>query len=98
MSYIEDDELRAVDNLSFESKKMFKQFGEDIFGKPNFKGREIVSKADQTPEMTLNFIQIQLRDGIHPNDLDESEVVFMIQQKGEKWYEEWGYTKDEIDF
>ena len=96
MSYIADDELNAIENLSYESKQAYKRFGEDIFGKHNFKGREIINKATEPPENILAFIFTQLRDGILPRDLDEDELVFLEQQEGEKWYEKWGYTESDL--
>ena len=37
-----------------------------------------------------------LKSGLHPKDMDPNEILLLNSNIGEKWYEEFGYTKEDI--
>jgi hypothetical protein len=43
-------------------------------------------------EYSLKAIQ----SGLHPSDLSEKELRILFEVKGDKWYEEYGFTFEEI--
>lgn len=48
-------------------------------------------------EEALAYVVESLKSGIHPAYLDEDEKNILMAGYGEKWYEKWGYTSDQLE-
>ena len=42
------------------------------------------------------YIITGLQSGLHPRDMDINEIILLTNTMGEKWYEQFGYSKEDI--
>jgi len=43
------------------------------------------------------YVEHQLRSGLHPSMLEKDEKNLLVKIKGEEWYKNWGYVKEDLD-
>jgi hypothetical protein len=86
----------AIASLSDEDKRKYKKIGEELYGNINFEDSEVLNNIPPPMEEALAYIKEQLKAGLHPSALEENEKVFLEDAYGEKWYEDWGYTKEDL--
>lgn len=82
----------AYDNMSSEEKERYRKIGEQMYGNIDFETGEIKQEVD-----CISDIMSAVKSGLHPWELTNEELGFMCSSLGAKWYEKFGYTKEEID-
>lgn len=88
----EDPILRAYESLSPEEKERYRKIGEDLYGHINFETGEIKQEMDALGELIS-----AVKSGLHPKELSGEELGFLSSSLGEKWYEKFGYKKEDIE-
>lgn len=86
----------ALEAMSDEDKRRYKQMGEDMYGHMNFEDAKVLNNIPAPMEEALAYIKEQLKSGLHPSALSEDEKVFLSDAYGEEWYKDWGYTKEDL--
>ena len=87
----------AYKSLTPAQREKYRQIGEHMYGNLNFKEGEIMNDVAPPFEEAAVYIGEGLKSGLHPSFLEENEKLVLEQVYGEKWYEKWGYTKDDLD-
>jgi len=86
----------ALKSMSEEDIAKYKKLGEEMYGKINFEDSTIINNVCAPMAEAVAYVEEGLKSGLHPQDLDENEVCLLIEAYGEKWYEKYGYTQDEV--
>lgn len=85
----------ALKALSPEDVQKYKEVGESLYGGIDFEEGKILKEKEELEE-AVQHLEIGLRSGLLPEELDEDEIDALVKIKGEKWYEEYGYTREEV--
>lgn len=85
--------VRAAEKaLTKEDLDRYKRLGESMFKGIDF----ATSEVDNPMEEALAYIEVGLRSGLHPTFLDENEINLLISSYGDKWYQRFGYTEEDL--
>lgn len=84
----------ALASLTPEQKENYKKIGEHMFGNTDFESEN--PHLDSVFEQVSFQVKAQLNSGLHPSMLLENEQEIMKEVYGEKWFEKWGYTSDDL--
>jgi hypothetical protein len=88
---------QAKKNMTKEQLEEYKKKGEDMYGDMDFDTAGKDGGASTDPlRSTLKYIELGLNSGLHPSEVTLDEKNILIQFYDEKWYEKWGYTKDDV--
>jgi hypothetical protein len=86
----------ALKAMSPEEVANYKKIGEEMYGNINFEDSTIINNIGAPSADAAVYIESGLNSGLHPADLDVNELYCMVDVHGEKWYEKWGYTREEV--
>jgi hypothetical protein len=86
----------ALKALTPEQIEEYKKIGEHMYGNINFVDSKIINKIDAPIEESVAYIEEGIKSGLLPEDLTEDEVSLLCNAYGEKWYERYGFKKNEI--
>jgi hypothetical protein len=86
----------ALAAMSPEQKQHYKEIGEKMYNSINFKDSEVLNTAPEPMAEAAAYVIEGLKSGLHPSHLDENEVALMKDLYGEKWYEKWDATEEEM--
>lgn len=88
-------------SLPKEEQERYKTMGENMFQNfdLNEDGKLELNLSDFNKEYTEEtaYIYQQIKSGLHISYLSEEEKNLMSKSFGEKWYEKWGYVKEDLD-
>jgi hypothetical protein len=87
----------AMKALSPEQLEEYKRIGEYMYKTNNFT-KENPTNIDPEEEIRniLFYTTEDLKAGLHPQDLTPKELQILYDVVGETWYEQYGYTKEEV--
>jgi hypothetical protein len=86
----------ALDAMSDDEKRRYKQIGEEMYGHMNFEDSKVLNNIPPPMEEALAYIQEQLKSGLHPSALDDNEKAFIADALGNEWYKKWGYVEEDL--
>ena len=78
--------------MSQEDQEKYKKIGEKMYGHLNFEDPRIKLNFDIRMKKATNYIESQLRSGLHPSELSNNEVKIMEDSYGKKWFTKWGFA------
>lgn len=84
----------AIKAMSPEELQKYKEIGESLYGNIDFEGSKVINNIPPPMEEAVAYVSESLKSGLHPSMLEENEVALLTDVYGDKWYERWGYTKD----
>ena len=87
---------KMIENLSDEDREKYKRIGEYMYNSVDYEKNEILNKVKTPTEEILGYIELALQSGISIEDLEPEERQYMKDQFGNKWYEKYGFTLDDI--
>ena len=83
--------------LSPEEIDQYKKIGESLYGEIDFEKSEILSNtAPFISNDVIAYITAGINSGLHPRDIDEAEKNVLKETYGEKWFEKFGYSEDDL--
>jgi hypothetical protein len=73
-----------------------KTIGEEMYKDIDF---EKVQENNIPPEIkeSLLYVDSLIKSGLHPSMLNENEKFLLIEGFGPKWYENYGYVKEDLN-
>ena len=88
----------AIKSLSKEELEKYKKVGEQMYSNMNnfTDSKNIRNNLTSSMEEAVAYVEEGLKSGLLPSDLTEDEVILLVETYGEKWYEKYGYTKEEV--
>lgn len=86
----------ALAAMSPEEKERYRQIGEQMYGNMNFEDARYLINPETKMTEALACLESQLRSGLHPSDMEDNEKAVLIDAYGEKWYEKWGFVKEDL--
>lgn len=87
----------AVKALTPEQLNDYKKLGQSIYGNVNFVDSKIIGEYNKDIDVdSVAYIEEGLKAGILPEDLEESEIQLLNDAYGNKWYEKYGFSRDEV--
>lgn len=87
----------AIASLSVEDKKRYQQMGEEMYSSVNFSHNTILNNFPPPVIESIQDIELQIKDGLHPSDMDQDQKNLLKEVYGEAWYTKWGFTKEDLD-
>ena len=83
----------AMAALSDEDKEKYRKIGEQIHSidYTNGKSEEPAAMVEGAAYLVAN-----LRSGLHPSMMSDTEQKLMAEMHGEKWYARWGYIEEDL--
>ena len=83
----------AIAALSEEDKEKYRKIGEQIHSIDYTSG-----KANEPTAMIEGaaYLVANLRSGLHPSMMSDTEQKLMVEMHGEKWYARWGYIEEDL--
>jgi hypothetical protein len=87
---------QAKQALSAKDIERYEEWGHAVFDDMDYESTAVT----KYPPPMLNaivYIEDSLKSGQHPSTLTKDELALLNEMKGEKWYENWGYTKEDLD-
>ena len=87
----------AKQSLSQEQLEEYKKIGENLYHKMDTEGK-IKQNLEENLKDTLWFIESQIKSGLHPSDMDEDYINILTDKYGDKWYEKFGYCKNDLKY
>lgn len=86
----------ALKALTPEQIEDYKKIGEQLYGNINFEDSKILNNIPPPMAEAVAYVEHGIKSGLLPSDLTEDEVILLSNAYGEKWYERYGFTKDEV--
>jgi hypothetical protein len=86
----------ALKSMTKEQIEEYKKVGEYMYNNVNFEDNKIINNLDPPIEESVAYIEEGIKSGLLPQDLTENEVVVLNKAYGEKWYERYGFVKDDV--
>ena len=83
----------ASSAMTPEQKNKYKTVGEEMYNNIDFETGKVLDNVKDSSD----YIYIQIRSGLHPSYLTEDEKKVMFQVHGDRWYEKFGYAKEDLD-
>jgi hypothetical protein len=87
----------ALNDLTYNQKGQYQKIGEKLFNKVNHATAQIINNPDVTINDITYYIEDGLRSGLLPKDLNIDEKKHMVETFGEKWYEKYGFTEEDLE-
>jgi len=87
----------AIAALSEKDKALYKTIGEHLYGRINFEDGQSLNNMPPPMVEAVIYLEILLRSGLHPSMMNDNEKAFMVDARGDKWYEDWGYTQQDLN-
>ena len=86
----------AYNAMSEEEIENFRKIGEEMYGNINFEQNKILNNIPPPMAEAVAYVEEGLKSGLMPIDLDENEIFILVEAYGDKWYEKYGFTEDEV--
>ena len=86
----------ALKALTPEQLEEYKKMGEHMYGNIQFEDSKIIGNMPPPMAEAVAYVETGIKSGLLPSDLTEDEVVLLSEAYGEKWYERYGFKKDEV--
>jgi hypothetical protein len=83
----------ARDAMTPEMLENYKRLGESMYKDIDFENGTIQNIINET----LQKLDCTLKSGLHPSMLSNDEKNLLKEEMGEKWYEKYGYVKEDLD-
>ena len=94
--YFEIDSFLPMEkDFEFLRKSSYKKMGEVMYKNMDKMNQENSNLPESFQEATA-YIITGLQSGLHPRDMDINEIILLTNTMGEKWYEQFGYSKEDI--
>ena len=81
--------------LPKEEKERYAKLGEELFKNIDFE-KCSVNNIPPMMEESLLYIESMLKSGLHPSMLSDEEKFILKDILGDKWYEKYGYVKEDL--
>ena len=87
-----------LENMDPEDVEKYSKMGEYMYSTTDFQASIPKPKKSMEDDMVdgVFYVEEALKAGLHPQDMEKKQVQLMYEIYGEKWYEKYGYTKDEV--
>jgi len=85
----------ALKAMTPEQVESYKKMGEVMYKNMDKMNQENKNLPESFQEATA-YIITGLHSGLHPRDMDINEIILLTNTMGEKWYEQFGYSKEDI--
>lgn len=86
----------AMKALTPEQREEYKRWGEYMFTTDYARAANKTKTVENEDENILKYAEESLKSGLDPQDLSSKEIQILTDMRGIKWYEEYGYEKDEV--
>ena len=86
----------AIKAMSKEDLEKYKKIGEKLYGNINFQDSTVVNQLITPVEEAVAYVEEGLKSGLLPEDLEENEVILLHKTYGDKWYERYGFTRNQV--
>ena len=83
----------AMAALSDEDKEKYRKMGEQIHSIDYTTGQ---SEEPAAMVEGAAYLVANLRSGLHPSMMSDTEQKLMTEMHGEKWYSRWGYIEEDL--
>ena len=83
----------AMKSLTPEQKEHYQKLGEAYFKDIDM---ETSSINNNPVDDTVAYLVSAVKSGLNPSYLDDSEKKFLKDALGEKWYEKYNFTVDDL--
>ena len=87
---------RALDALPENDKQRYKELGEEMFGSIDFEEGNILNTYPPPIRESIVDIEQQIKDGLHPSDMEDVEKKLLEEIYGKEWYKKWGFAKEDL--
>ena len=89
----------ALKSMSPKDLQHYKKLGESLYKDLDFQTSKVENDANLPPFMTdaLAYVVETLKSGLHPSMLNENEKFLLQEGFGSKWYENYGYVKEDLN-
>ena len=88
--------INASNALGEADKQRYKQLGEEMFGSIDFEEGNVLNTYPPPVRESIVDIEQQIKDGLHPSDMEVSEKKLLEEIYGKEWYKKWGFTKEDL--
>ena len=85
----------AKRSMAPEEIERLKKLGESMYENIDFENNEVNNMPPPMVE-ALAYVCESLKSGLHPSYLEENEIALLKEGFGEKWYERWNYTEEDL--
>lgn len=86
----------AVESLSPEDREKYKKIGEYMYNTIDYEQQKILDDLPTPVSESIAYIEIGIKSGLLPCDLEDEEVEMMIQTYGNTWYKRYGFSDNDI--
>lgn len=84
----------AKAKMSKEDIEQYKKIGEQFYKDMDFQQGNSI---DNIIKESVAYLSSLLNSGLLPHNLDKDEKRVLKEIYGEKWYEKWGYTENDLE-
>lgn len=86
----------ALKALTPQQIEDYRKIGEQLYGNINFEDSKILNNMPAPMAESVAYVEEGIKAGLLPCDLTEDEVILLTEAYGEKWYEKYGFKRDEV--
>jgi len=86
----------ALKNLTPEQREEYEKIGKYMHSINYTESDPKPLKVDDDMVNGIFYVRESLKSGLHPQDMEEKEIRLMNEVYGPKWYEEYGYTDEDV--
>ena len=87
---------QAIKDMSPEQLEKYQKMGNSMYKTIDFAKNQVLNNIDPPTEEKLAYINSGLKSGLSPLDLERAELEVLSEVYGERWFERYGYTENDI--
>jgi hypothetical protein len=86
----------ASENMNPQDIEKYKKYGENMYGSIDYEKTQTHEMNSPVDDCVFYIIE-GIKSGLHPSMLEDDEKDLLLKIKGDKWWEEYGYIKKDLD-
>ena len=82
--------------MDAKQRAHYKKLGEEMYGTIDFEDRKSINNLPPCTKELVSYLDTVLRSGFHPRYLNKTEIETLFGHCGDKWYEKYGFTFEDL--
>jgi hypothetical protein len=87
----------AIENMSPQDIEKYKKYGENMYGSVDYEATQVDKMMNSPVDDSIFYIIEGIKSGLHPSMLEDDEKDLLLKIKGDEWWKEYGYVKEDLD-
>jgi len=87
---------KALEAMTPEQREEYRRIGEEMYGTVHFEDSKILNNMPPPMAEALAYVEVGLKSGLAPADMEPDEIALMENAHGKEWYTKYGWTEEDL--